>query len=308
MFAAVVEQAGQAPRYREFADPVAAAGYQVVRMRAAAVHRVVRSLAAGTHYAAGAFPLIPGVDGVAETADGRRVHVLGPAAPYGTLGQYAPVPGAAMTPVPDGLSDAQAAAIVNPAMSSLIPLRGVAAFEPGATVVVIGATGAAGRVAVRLAERLGAGRVLAVGRRVAGRVPEGPAVLPVELDGSDEQVVDRLRAAAPDGIDVVIDYLWGHPGLLTLTAVAGRTRGCTYVQVGALAGEELPLPSSVLRSTPVRIVGSGLGSVDLADITRAIPEILELAAAGAIDVEATVAPLADVERVWSEPGRLVLTC
>ena len=143
MLAAVVHDFAKPPAYAEFDEPEPVDGEVVAEVRAAAVSNLVRSVAAGRHYSSAAEPpMVAGVDGVAELADGRLVYVPGVRSPWGTLAERVAVPAAAARPVPDGLAPTQAAAVVNAAFASWLPLTRI--LDPGAppTVLVLGATGA----------------------------------------------------------------------------------------------------------------------------------------------------------------------
>jgi NADPH:quinone reductase-like Zn-dependent oxidoreductase len=207
MHAAVVHDTSRAPRYDEFADPVSGPGRVEGQVLAAAVHLIVRAIAGGQHYSAAVPPpFVPGIDGVLRLDDGRRVYAGGVRAPYGTLAERAVVPERAVIEVPDGLSDATAAALVNPAGSSWVPLTRLGA--QGATVLVLGATRTSGLLAVQAAKALGAERVVAVGRNVDGlaRAAELGADATVALV---DHLAGPLAAAAGDtgGYDIVLDYL-----------------------------------------------------------------------------------------------------
>src|SRR5277367_3591953 len=132
MKAAVVNEFGEPPVYGDFPEPEPAEGEVIAEIRAAAVSNVVRLIASGKHYSSAAKPpMVAGVDGVAQLADGSLVYVPGVRSPWGTLAQRAAVPLAAVRPVPDGLDPAQAAAVVNAAFGSWLPLTRI--LEAGAT-------------------------------------------------------------------------------------------------------------------------------------------------------------------------------
>ncbi|WP_232792301.1 zinc-binding dehydrogenase [Actinacidiphila yeochonensis] len=177
---------------------------------------------------------------------------------------------------------------------------------PGASVLVLGATGGAGRLAVQIARRLGAGRVVA-----AGRNPERLALLPalgadetVGLDGSPEEVAERLGRAAAD-VDVVLDYLWGAVAELALpallTARSDRAAPLAWVEIGSMAGAEITLPSALLRKAAVTLMGSGQGSVATKDIVAELPALAAEISSGTLAVDPVPVPLPDVSRAWSLP-------
>lgn len=310
MKAAVVTDFEQAPHYGDFPAPVADESHQIVSVLAAAVHQIVRSKASGRHYSStDVLPLVPGVDCVARTADGRRIYTGGTDEPYGTLAELAPAPLGWEVPVPDALDDATAAAIVNPATSSWLPLAPLLEARPGATVLIHGATGVSGLLAVQVANALGAGRVVAAGRSASGlnaaQQRGADAVLVL-----DEPLAPQLAEAAPDGVDVVIDYLWGERtrDLLLALLPGDRAPGdfLDLVEVGAVAGPLLALDASWLRSRPLRISGSGLGSVGPKAMFGAVGGVLRAAAEDRLSIDFVARPLAEVADAWTSADRLVL--
>jgi NADPH:quinone reductase-like Zn-dependent oxidoreductase len=315
MQAAVVEVPGQAPKYRSFPDPVAEAGEALVRVRAAGLHPVVKAIASGAHYsAAGAAPVasVPGIDGVGVLDDGRRVYFGVLRKPWGTMAERAPAALPFCIPVPDGLDDLQAAAIVNPGMSAWVALQYRAAFIAGETVLILGATGVAGQLAVQSARLMGAKRVIAAGRNTAALAGADVDAV-IGLAGVEDAVREALTAEAATGIDVVIDYLWGRPAELLLEGLAKglkgeSTRRTRWVEVGESAGSSITLPGSVLRSVDLVLMGSGFGSASMDRLLATIPELLKLAAAGTLTVAVEPVPLAEVESAWTrmEKGRRIV--
>ena len=165
MNAAVVDDFKKPPRYSTFPDPVPGEGERLVTVTAAGLHQIVRSLANGSHYGStGELPFIPGVDGVGRLEDGKRVFFGGGRSPYGTFAERALAPAWMSIDLPEGLDDVTAAGIANPGMSSWVALVHRAKFVAGESVLILGATGVAGQMAVQLAKRLGARRVVAAGR------------------------------------------------------------------------------------------------------------------------------------------------
>ena len=165
MKAAILTAAGKTPVYGEFNEPVAGAGKEIITVRAAALSQFSKSRSTGSHYSSdGTFPAVAGADGVGRTVDGRRVYFALPEAPYGTLAEKSLVRSELCVQIPEGLDDITAAAIANPGMSAWVALLERAGLKPGETVLVNGATGTAGRLAVQLAKHLGAQKVIATGR------------------------------------------------------------------------------------------------------------------------------------------------
>ena len=213
-------------------------------------------------------------------------------------------------PLPDGTDPVLVAAAMNPAMSSWVALRRRIDFQAGHTVLVLGATGSSGRMAVQVAKRLGAGRVIA-----AGRNPKLLATLP-EI-GADTVVrlgeTPGLGEVAAD-VDVVLDYLWGQVTVDAMTAIATNRnddkRPLTWIEIGSVAGPTAAIPSAALRALPLQIVGSGQGSVSTAGILAELPALVAEISSGALRIDARAVPLADVGSAWraTEPdARVVLT-
>jgi NADPH:quinone reductase-like Zn-dependent oxidoreductase len=155
--AAIVNEAGKAPVYGDFAEPELDEGQVRIAVTAAALSPVVRSRASGTHYStSGRCPFVVGVDGVGRLDDGRRVYFVIPKAPFGSMAERVVIHPQQCVPVPDDLNDVTAAAIANPGLSSWVALKERARFIAGETVLVNGATGTAGRLAVQIAKYFGA--------------------------------------------------------------------------------------------------------------------------------------------------------
>jgi NADPH2:quinone reductase len=313
MHAAVVNELGQPPQYQEFPDPVAGESEAIVHVRAAGLHPVVKARASGTHYSSdGVVPLIPGVDGVGTLDDGRRVYFGAARSPYGTMAELTVTRRAMFVPLPHGIEDAQAAAIANPGMSAWVSLKERARVEAGQTVLIMGATGVAGQMAIQVARHLGAKRVVGVGRNVdAIAAADVDAV--IALGQPEDAVRDAFAAEAANGIDVVIDYLWGRPTELLLEGLAkgfrpSATHPTRLVEVGESAGRTISLPGSTLRSIDLTILGSGFGSAAMDVIFAAIPKLFALAAAGSLKIAVDPVPLAEVEEAWNrkDKGRRIV--
>jgi NADPH:quinone reductase-like Zn-dependent oxidoreductase len=315
MKAAVVEAFERAPRYTEFADPVAGDGEVLVEVKAAGLHPIVKGLASGKHYGStGELPFVPGVDGVGKLADGRRVYFGATRPPYGTFGERSVTRPWMCVPLPDGLEDATAAALGNPGMSSRAALMR-AGFVAGERVLILGATGSAGRLAVQIARRLGAKRIVGAGRNAKSlsELTGLGADAVICLDGDRNSLVDAFRQTIAEGIDVVLDYLWGQPAEILLEAIeqkglshaAPRIR---YVQIGNSAGPTITLAGATLRSSGLEILGSGFGSASLEQIMQAVGELFKEAAKKPFENAVKRVPLREVESLWNrheEAVRLV---
>ncbi len=304
MKAAIVWEAGQTPVYGDFVEPEPTPGENRIAVTAAAISHVVKGRASGTHYSAsGRFPFVVGIDGVGRLDDGSRVYFILPKAPYGSMAERAVVPAAQCLPLPDGLDDVTAAAIANPGMSSWAAYAERARLKAGETVLVNGATGTAGRLAVQIARHLGAGKIIATGRNADAlrSVAVLGADVTIPLVASEQALEDSFKEQFAAGVDVVIDYLWGKSAELLLTAGAKAGTGAVpirFVQVGSVSGSDITLPSAVLRSSAIELMGSGIGSVPLDRLVAAVGGLLQAAVPGGFKIAATPVPLSEVEQAW----------
>lgn len=308
MKAAIVTQAGQSPIYGDFPEPSSAAGEHRIRVTATAISNLARGRAAGTHYSAPRqFPFIAGVDGVGRLEDGSRVYFALPRTPYGSMAEWTVASAAQCLPIPDDLDDVTAAAIANPGMSSWVAYCERARLKPGETVLVNGATGAAGRLAVQIAKHLGAGKVIATGRNLASlrEVAALGADVTVPLVDDGNALEDSFKAQFAERVDVVLDYLWGASAerlLIAAAKTAGDGVPLRFVQVGSISGPNITLPSAVLRAASIELRGSGIGSVSQERFIETIGELLLVAAPAGFKIATRSMPLSDVETAWSETG------
>ena len=313
MNAAVVNVLGQTPKYQLFADPVAQEGELLVKVHAAGLHQIVKARASGTHYSSdGVVPMVPGVDGVGTLEDGTRVYFGSTRSPFGTMGEQTITRRSMCIPVPDGIGDVLAAGIANPGMSAWVSIKERARLVPGESVLILGATGVAGQLAIQVARLLGAKRVIGVGRNVEALAAADLDSV-IALGQPEDAVRDAFAAEAAKGIDVVIDYLWGRPTELLLEALAkgfkaSSTPSTRLVEVGASAGPNITLPGGILRSVDLTMLGSGFGSAAMDKIFAAIPVLFGLAAEGKLKIDVEPVPLTEVEEAWSrvDKGRRVV--
>lgn len=189
MNAAVVHSFDAPPRYATFPEPVPTEAEVLLDVIAAGLHPVVKALASGAHYrSTAALPFIPGVDGVARQQDGTRVFFGMSRAPFGTFCERTVTARSMCIEVPKGLDSAIVAAIVNPGMSSWVALTKRAGFVTGENLLILGATGVAGQLAIQIAKHLGARRVVAAGRnrKALERIAElgADAIVPLDQGAS----------------------------------------------------------------------------------------------------------------------------
>jgi NADPH2:quinone reductase len=313
MRAAVVHELGRPPRCDQFPEPVPGDDEVVVHVHAASLKPVDKQIASGSHYATPhEGPFICGTDGVGHLGDGQRVFFGGCRPPYGAMAERTVVPKEFVFPVPDDLSDELAASLPNPGVSAWLALTLRAKLAPGEHVLILGATGVTGRLAVTIAKLLGAGRVVAAGRNQAilDSLRSLGADGIIRLDGSAQDLHEAfVREAAPSGFQVVIDYVWGQPTEAFLSAATGTGfraigRETRLVQAGESAGPTISLPAAVLRSTALTILGTaGIPGPDV--LADALRRVMAHAASGELHVDTTALPLSDVESAWerNQPGR-----
>jgi len=316
MKAAVVQGLGQTPIYADFAAPTPAAGERLIRVTAAALSQLAKGRASGSHYSSeNRFPFVAGIDGVGRLEDGTRAYFIQPRAPYGAFAEQTVAPAAQCLPLPDDLDDVTAAAIANPGMSSWAALTERARLRAGETVLINGATGASGRLAVQIAKHLGAKRVVATGRNpeVLSALTALGADAIISLLADEAELNASFEREFSSGVDIVIDYLWGASARQLLIAAArSAPQGVPirFIQVGSMSGPELALPSAVLRSSSIELMGSGINSVPAARLFAAIASVLQATRSAGFQIAAEVAPLSEVEKRWkagSASRRLVFT-
>ncbi|MBS1859395.1 MAG: zinc-binding alcohol dehydrogenase family protein [Acidobacteria bacterium] len=316
MDAAVLHRLGEAPRCEPFPEPVAGEGEVVVEVRCASLKPVDRQLASGTHYASPKeLPVVCGTDGIGHVGRGERVFFGGARAPFGAMAERTVVPRAFTFPVPEELDDDTAAALPNPGVSAWLALAHRGKLVKDDAVLILGATGVTGRLAVQIARLLGAGRVVA-----AGRDPEALRSLDalganatIRLDAPAEELEAALvREAGPSGFQVVIDYVWGRPAEVFFAAITRREFAAMraetrFVQAGEGAGAAISLSAAVLRSTAVTITGTaGIPSREV--LAEAMEQVLAHAAAGRLRIATQRVALAEIEAAWDREtkGRRVV--
>jgi len=306
MKAAIVLEAGQTPIYGEFKEPVPANGEVQVTVSAAALSQVVKSRASGTHYSSsGQLPFVVGIDGVGRLDDGRRVYFALPIAPFGSMAEKTVIRPSQCISLPDDLDDVTAAAIANPGMSAWAALKERATLTAGETVLVNGATGTAGRLAVQIAKYMGARKVVATGRNaeVLRALSGLGADVTIPLGDGGDAFEDALKEQfGGDGIDVVLDYLWGQSAerIIIAGAKAGKDAApIRFIHIGSVSGPNITLPGAALRSSAITLMGSGIGSIPMDNLVKSIGELMQATVPGGFEISTKAFPLSEVEHVWA---------
>jgi NADPH:quinone reductase-like Zn-dependent oxidoreductase len=309
MKAAVMYQKGGLPQYVDLPEPIAQHDDEVlVTVKAVAIKHLDKSKASGKHYSSDTPKengKVIGGDGVCFLADGTRVYGMGVS---GMLAEKATIDKDRIVKIPDGLDDATAAALPNAVIGAAMGLKFKADIQAGDVVLINGATGFTGRVAVQMAKHYGAKKVIVTGRNQASLDDllslGADEIVSVLLD--DESFKAQLAAihtATP--IDVIIDYLWGHTAEMILACVKGKgsfTNKVRYVSVGSMSGDLIQLSAANLRSVDLQLTGSGLGAWSKLQVgqlfSQILPEMFALAAAGKLKVDTVTVKLENIAELW----------
>ena len=315
MKAAVLHTLGKPPVYEDFPDPQPGPNEVVIHVKAASLKNIDKAMASGAHYDSHrVLPVVCGIDGVGVLDDGSRVFCGGCRPPYGMMTERTVVSRVRCLPVPDSVDDNTAAALPNPALSSWLPLVWRAHLKPGETVLILGATGVAGKLAIQIAKHLGAGRVVAAGRNkhVMETLADLGADATIALDQADHDLTAAFkREASHKRFDIVLDYVWGHPTEILIDALTGHdlmaeSNAVRLIEIGEMAGPTISLPAAALRSSGLEIYGSGGGGIPHTAIFDVFSQLWTLAASGRLRIDIEAVPLAQIESAWRRtdaPGR-----
>jgi NADPH:quinone reductase-like Zn-dependent oxidoreductase len=307
MKAAVLHKLGETPRFEDFPDPVPGENQILIYVKAVALENVDKVMADGSHFASQQFlptlPAIVGFDGVGMLEDGRLVGFGGVKAPYGAMAEKTVIPKGYYVPVPEGVDAVTAAALPASALTSLFPLKWGAKLQPGETVLINGATGVSGKLAVQIAKLLGAGRVVGTGRNEKSmkQVREFGADAIIDLKQSDEKLNEAFKREAGNGYDVILDFLWGHPTeILIRTLVPNEIRmskRVRLIQIGEKAGTTISLSADSLRTSGLEISGGAAG-ITAEAISEGTNQVWDLLKANKLHMDIEQVPLQDIENTW----------
>ena len=309
MHAAVVTSFEDPPHYEEFDVPVPGENQVLVDVLAVGLHPRVRSGVAGRHYAStGRLPLIPGVDGVGQMADGTRGLLRCRRRAARPHGRESPRGHACrMVRLSQGSDAVKVAAAMNPAMSSWLRRVAVCPSRTDRACWFSERPATPGRwpCGSRSGWEQGAWWVPGANiERLSALIDVG-ADETVQLS-EDTEATARAPGTAAAEVDVVLDYLWGEPAekaiMALLRARSDRSRELDWIQIGAMAGPRLELPSVALRSANLRIQGVGQGAISARSYLAELPSLIEEIDSGALDVTVRPVPLREIEGVWTETG------
>lgn len=299
MKAAVIERYTEPPVVRQV-DELKADGASLVEVTAAPLNPVDISIAGGKFYAGSPpTPYVPGGEGIGRSLQdgnlGPRVYFRA-ALPNGAMAERAVIAGRQTVPIPDSVPDGVAAALGTPGIAAYLSLTRRAQLKAGETVLILAASGVLGSIAVQVARLLGAGRIIACARdqRSVARARELGAHATVDLKQT-EGLTNRIREASGGQLQVVIDPVWGVPGVAALEAMSPLGR---FVQLGASAGQEAVVKSGVLRGRYLSILGYNNFLVPWEDQAAAYRTLIDYAASGQLKVEFEIMPLEAAPEAW----------
>ncbi|MFN8150783.1 MAG: zinc-binding alcohol dehydrogenase family protein [Solirubrobacterales bacterium] len=311
MRAAVLRELGGVPEVGEFAEPDPPDGCEVVEVTTAGLNPIDLFIATGNMpVLRPQTPFVPGLEGVGVRAsDGARVYFGAAAPPNGAFGERTAAATASIVEVPDGVDDGTALCFGIAGMAGWISLEWRAKLEPGESVVVLGASGMVGRIAVQAAKLLGAGRVVAAARNEEALAELAELGADATVPITEEGFTEALQAASPDGIDLILDPVWGPAAMAALDAGSPEVR---LIQVGNASGPSATLAAPPFRNRHASIVGHSNFHVPADVKSAAFRRMCEHAAAGELHVDYEEIPLTDISSAWerqaASPGhKLVLT-
>ncbi|WP_026729835.1 quinone oxidoreductase family protein [Flavobacterium denitrificans] len=309
MKAAVIYTKGEMPKYAEFAEPIVQNENQIlISVKAVGITNLDKGKASGKHYSSENIEngFVIGSDCVGLLENGTRVYARGIS---GTIAEKAIIDKNIFVPLPDGISDAVAASLPNAVAGSAMALRFRANVKAGDTVLINGATGFTGQMAIQIAKHYGAKKIIVTGRneKMLQNLKELGADKIISLKQNDDAFISQLTEIHENSpIDIVLDYLWGHPAELILSVLKGNgsfTNKIRYVTIGGMAGDSIQLSSGILRSVDLQLSGSGLGSWSKDEVkllfSEILPEMFLLTAQNKLKVNIETGNLADIEGMWN---------
>lgn len=313
MTAAVIEEHAVSPVYRIYPVPRRKVGQALIRVTAAPISPLDLLCASGkSYFGAPKLPYIPGVQGIGivEEADnlsvGKRVWFTcsaGMKPGDGSMAAYCVIDEAEALALPEQVDTASAAALGLSAIAAWMALTWRGRLQAGEQVLVLGASGAVGQVAVQAAKLLGAGRVIAATRNEAGRTQALKLGADAVVDLNSEEVAEisqRIANACEGALNLVIDPVWGRPAEAAIRVLGYEGR---LVNIGSSAGASINLESAILRSRLHNIFGYTNNALTPQQKAEAFTQILNYAAVGRLQVEREIIPLANVKEAWEQQAR-----
>ncbi|PKF75164.1 zinc-binding alcohol dehydrogenase family protein [Chryseobacterium sp. PMSZPI] len=310
MKAAVVFEKGNSPQYADFPEPTTMQENEaLVFVKAASIKNLDKARASGKHYSMENKthqPTIIGSDGVGFLENGTKVYFF---SKNGTVAEKVVADKQCMVEVPENLDFSIAAALPNAVMGSAMGLKFKAGIQPGDIVLINGATGITGRVAVQIARLYGAKKIIVTGRneqslQSLSELGADELIFLQENDDIFKKKIKDIHIETP--IDIILDYIWGHSVEMILEALKGDgnfSHKTKLVSVGGMSGDTIQLSSQILRGTDIQISGSGLGSWTKNEskllFSEIIPQMFKAAAEGKLIIDTEDVDLINIESVWN---------
>ncbi|QCB51772.1 zinc-binding alcohol dehydrogenase family protein [Rhodococcus sp. PAMC28707] len=306
--AAIIDSAGTEPRVGSIDMPRRRPGTTVLSVFAAALNPLDLAIASGSfHSVRHEAPYVPGSECVGIVIDSDRYDIgtwmyaethASPSVP-GSFATHVMVPDNSLLPLPDGLDPILAAAVGNSGTAAYMPLVQQAQLRAGDTVLILGATGAVGQLAVQIAREQGAGKIVAVARnRVAlerSKMLGAHAVVALQDNESSEALTGRLSETAGQPVDVVLDGLYGIPLEAALHVCAPRAK---VVNIGNSAGAVARVPAGLLRGKQITLSGFAGLHTPLQEKAEALTWLWDALLRKAIEFDVRTYPLTEIRTAW----------
>ena len=313
MKAAVLDNYGEIPQYKDIADPKVENDDQIiVTPIASSIKQLDKSRASGKHYTKfDSMPAVMGMDGVVQLPDGKRAFAMGDT---GMMAEKAVIDKDDYIEIPKKLSSELAAALPNALMGSDLAMTSRGKIQDDDVVFINGATGLTGSTAVQMAKYHNASTVIVTGhdQDKLDDLKQVGADVTINTSGSDDEVIEEIvEAYNHHPFNIVLDYLWGSEAE-RIFAAFGKIKfqvPLRYVSIGSFDGGTVTLPSALLRSRDIKLMGSGFGSLprDLIEnyFSSELPDIFDYAVGGNIKLKLNTFPLEKISEAWETPRSVI---
>lgn len=296
MKAAVITAYGAPPEFKEFDPPEASEDTELIEIELAGLNPVDIAIASGK-FDSGSPPLpyVTGKEAIGLDSDGRRVWFDSAMYPSGSMAELTAIPRGAKVTLPDGIASERAIAFGIAGMAAWLALTWRGNLAKGETVLVNGASGSVGQIAIQAAKLLGAGRVVGTARSASGRLKVAALGADAVVDTGSETLAEDIKEATGGGADLVVDNLWGEPAAAAIDAMNARGR---LIQVGNSAGTHADLLAGRLRGGLIDIRGHRNFWAPLEVRANAFHRMCGHAIDGDLEIEVEVIPLAEAADAW----------